>query len=202
MSSEKGFFHHHNNNEQHTAPHHDFNAPPPNYAATTMPSSGFRIALNSAVSITKHDLERAGPAPFADLDSSAIYIGSAIFMRDDGVTQKSVQPCKIGPHLYPSPCSVAYGGREVSHHGRYDLLLFDHATMEWVPTSHGRIPEGRTPVEGGYEENIHDKLYHAQARINNLPIPGKTGPHLGAAHVSFGGGEHAVHEHYEILYVI
>lgn len=79
-------------------------------------------------------------------------------MHDDGVTQKSVQPCKIGPHLYPSPCSVAFGGREVSHHGRYDLLhkslspitekrewalicvryqVFDPAMMEWVPTSHG-----------------------------------------------------------------
>lgn len=42
MSSEKGFFGQHN--EQ-----HEFNAPPPNYAATTMPSSGFRIALNSSV---------------------------------------------------------------------------------------------------------------------------------------------------------
>ncbi|KAJ7035010.1 hypothetical protein C8F04DRAFT_1259369 [Mycena alexandri] len=194
MSSEKGFFGHHNHNEQ-----HEFSAPPPNYAATTMPSSGFRIALNSAVPISKHDIERAGHAPFADLDRSPIYLGSAIFMKDDGVTQKSVQPCKIGPHLYPSPCSVAFGGREVSHHGRYDLLLFDHATMEWVPTSHGRIPEGRTPVEGGYEENVHDKLYHAAARINNLLIPGKTGHHLGAAHVSFGGGEHTVREHYEIL---
>ncbi|KAJ7773227.1 hypothetical protein B0H16DRAFT_1511575 [Mycena metata] len=193
MSSEKGFFGHHN--EQ-----HEFNnAPPPNYAATTMPSSGFRIALNSSVAISKHDIERAGHAPFADLDRSPIYLGSAIFMHDDGVTQKSVQPCKIGPHLYPSPCSVAFGAREVSHHGRYDLLLFDPAMMEWVPTSHGRIPEGRTPIEGGYEENIRDKLYHAAARVNNILVPGKTGHHLGAAHVSFGGGEHAVREHYEIL---
>ncbi|KAJ6494793.1 hypothetical protein C8R47DRAFT_1117216 [Mycena vitilis] len=193
MSSEKGFFHH----DQSAQQHHE--APPPNYAATSMPASGFRIALNSSVQISKHDLERAGRAPFADLDHSPVYLGSAIFMRDDGVTQKSVQPCKIGPHLYPSPCSVAYGGREVSHHGRYDLLLFDPQTMEWVPTSHGRIPEGRTPIEGGYEENIRDKLYHACARINGLAVPGKTGQHLGAAHVSFGGGEHTVHEHYEIL---
>lgn len=178
--------------------------------------------------ISKHDLERAGHAPFADLDNSPIYLGSAIFTKDDGVTQKSVHPCKIGmylqlrfpslpfirgagPHLYPSPCSVAYGGREVSHHGRYDLLckgrpesgidayssvsVFDPHTMEWVPTSHGHIPQGRTPVEGGvcifsrpataqliyspqYEENIRDKLYHASARVNGLNIPGKTGQHL------------------------
>lgn len=118
--------------------HQDYSAPPPGYAAIPLPSSGFRIALNSAVQISKYDLERAGRPQFADLDNSPIYLGSALFMKDDGVTQKSVQPCKIGPHLYPSPCSVAYGGREVSHHGRYDLLLFDESTMEWVNTSHGQ----------------------------------------------------------------
>ncbi|KAJ7274396.1 hypothetical protein B0H12DRAFT_1088528 [Mycena haematopus] len=191
MSYEKGYQHEYTVPQQHQAP-------PPNYAATQMPSSGFRIALNSTVQISKHDLERAGHTPFADLDHSPIYVGSAIFTKEDG-TQKSVQPCKIGPHLYPSPCSVAYGGREVSHHGRYDLLLFDTTTMEWVPTSHGRIPEGRTPIEGGYEENIRDKLYHACARVNGIIVPGKTGQHLGAAHVSFGGGEHAIRDNYEIL---
>ncbi|KAJ7127030.1 hypothetical protein C8R44DRAFT_780224 [Mycena epipterygia] len=185
--------------QEYAAPQHDFNAPPPNYAATSLPASGFRIALDSVVGITKHDLERAGRAPFADLDQSPVYLGSAIFMHDDGRTQKSVHPCKIGPHLYPSPCSVAYGGGEISHKGRYDLLLFDETTMEWVRTSHGHIPEGRTPVEGGYEENIHNKLYHAAARVHNILIPGKTGRHLGACHVSFGGGEHVVHENYEIL---
>ncbi|KAJ7227153.1 hypothetical protein GGX14DRAFT_693160 [Mycena pura] len=180
-------------------PHFDNAGPPPGYTAT--PASGFRIALTSTVAISEDDLARAGHAPFHDLDNSPVYIGSALFMHDDGITQKSVQPCKIGPHLYPSPCSVAYGGREVSHHGRYDLLLFDESTMEWVPTSNGRIPAGRTPIEGGYEENIRDKLYHARGSVNNLLIPGKTGQHLGACHVSFGGGEHAI-EHYEILCVV
>ncbi|KAJ7739761.1 hypothetical protein DFH07DRAFT_839792 [Mycena maculata] len=172
---------------------------PPGYSATPLPSSGFRLALNSSVQISKYDLERAGRAPFADLDHSPVYLGSALFMKDDGVTQKSVQPCKIAFHLRPSPCSVAYGNAEILHHGRYDLLLFDESTMEWVTTSHGRIPEGRTPIEGGYEENIHDKLYHAAARVNNILVPGKTGRHLGSAHVSFGGGEHSIAENYQIL---
>ncbi|KAJ6619710.1 hypothetical protein B0H10DRAFT_1672071, partial [Mycena sp. CBHHK59/15] len=170
---------------------------PPSYAPTSLPSSGFRMALNSEIEITKYDLDRAGRPPFADLDNSPIYLGSALFMKDGRVS--SVQPCKLGFHLYPSPVSVPYGGGEVSHHGRYDLLLFDEATMEWVPTSHGRVPEGRTPIEGGYEENIHDKLYHAAAWVHNIRIPGKTGRHLGACHVSFGGGEDVIPENYEIL---
>ncbi|KAJ7066926.1 hypothetical protein C8F01DRAFT_1365129 [Mycena amicta] len=191
MSSEKGFpqpqFHH--------AP----SEPPPNYVQSNQPASGFRLALNSATQITKQDLERAGPAPFHDLGGEPMYIGSALMMHDDQATPKSVHPCKIGPHLYPSPCSVPYGGGEHSHHGRYDLLLFDEATMEWVPTSHGRIPEGRTPIEGGYEENIQQKLYHARGRHNNLLIPGKAGLHLRSCHVSFGGGEIAIAESYDIL---
>ncbi|KAK7033122.1 DUF3421 domain-containing protein [Favolaschia claudopus] len=185
-------------------PHTDFAAqehfaPPPTYSAAQMPSSGFRLALNSSVQISKQDLERAGNAPFADLDGSPVYVGSAIFTHDDGVSQKSVHPCKIGPHLYPSPCMVPYGGSEMAHQGRYDLLLFDPLTMEWVTTSEGRIPEGRTPIEGGYEETIREKLYHACARVNGILVPGKTGTHLGAANVSFGGGEHAIRDNYQIL---
>jgi hypothetical protein len=39
------------------------------------------------------------------------------------------------------------------------------------------IPYGRQPIEGGYEED-GSKLYHAAARIGNVVVPGKTGPHL------------------------
>ena len=60
---------------------------------------------------------------------------------------------------------------------RYDILPItqDH---EWVPTSHGRIPEGRRPVDGGFEESGH-RLYHAVAVVHGLSVPGKTGEHLG-----------------------
>ena len=72
---------------------------------------------------------------------------------------------------------MAYGGREVEHNGRYDLLPFDPNTMEWVPTSHGQVPPGRRPVEGGYEED-GAKLYHAIAVVHGVRVPGKAGPHL------------------------
>ncbi|KAJ7744067.1 hypothetical protein DFH07DRAFT_1063468 [Mycena maculata] len=173
----------------HEHEHHDYNA-------GAVPASGFRIKLSTNVPLQRHEVERAGPPPCNDLDGSSIYVGSAIFTHEDG-RPKHVQPGKVGHHLNP-PCHVPYGGREIGHHGRYDILIIDHAMMEWVHTSHGRIPEGRTPVEGGYEEN-GDRLYHAIAHVDGVRVPGKTGHHLGSAHVAFGGQEREIHENYEIL---
>jgi hypothetical protein len=93
---------------------------------------------------------------------------------------------------------VAYGGSEQRHKGRYDLLPFVPQLMEFVKTSHGLIPQGRRPVEGGYEEN-GTKLYHAVAMVKGVRAPGKTGEHLGGANVGFGGGEHTITDNYEIL---
>lgn len=49
--------------------------------------------------------------------------------------------------------------------------------MELVHTSGGRLPPGKRPVEGGYEEH-GAKLYHAVAEIKGVKVPGKTGEHL------------------------
>jgi hypothetical protein len=108
----------------------------------------------------------------------------------------SVHPCKIGKHLQPY-VSVPYGGVEHGHRGRYDLLPYMPDQMEFVPTSNGRIPYGRRPIEGGYEDH-GARLYHAVALINGIRVPGKTGEHLGACNVSFGGAEHVI-RNYEIL---
>ena len=107
-------------------------------AAPAPPASGYRIPLTASDTLPSPD--RMGPAPCVD-GSSPVYIGSALFDR-------SVHPCKISPYL-PTPCSVVYGGGEIVHQGRYDLLPFDPNTMEFVHTSDGHIPAGRHPVEGG-----------------------------------------------------
>jgi len=75
------------------------------------------------------------------------------------------------------PCCVPYAGEERPHQGRFDLLPFIPSAMEWVPTSGGRVPIGRCPIEGGYEED-GSQLYHAAASIGHVIIPGKTGAHL------------------------
>ena len=74
---------------------------------------------------------------------------------------------------------VSYGDKEHPHRGSGYLLPFDPNTMEWVPASEGRIPNGRRPVDGGYETSIGGpKLYHALAVVGGIRTPGKTGAHL------------------------
>jgi len=132
------------------------------------PPSGFRVPLTTTAPFP--DPNQAGQPPCYDADGvSPVFIGSALLDR-------SVHPCKIGPHLQPY-ASVPYGGGEYGHHGRFDLLPFRPDQMEFVHTSHGLIPAGRRPIEGGYEED-GNKLYHAVAVVNGVRVPGKTGEHL------------------------
>ncbi|KLO07617.1 hypothetical protein SCHPADRAFT_909307 [Schizopora paradoxa] len=177
---------HHHQDDQ-ASPH------PPQYQAP--PPAGFRIPLERNVPFPPREV--ACDAPCRDLDGSPVYFGSALFAS-------SVHPCKIAPHIDP-PCRVPYGGGEREHRERYDLLPFTH-DMELVPTSGGRIPPGRRPVEGGYEEPQQgrpgQKLYHGVARHRHdnhtVLVPGKVGEHLGGCNYAFANEEHFTAE-YELL---
>jgi len=159
---------------------------PPPYSRP--PPSGYRIPLTTGAPFPP--TQQALDAPCCDADGhSPVYVGSALFPN-------SVHPCKIAPHLHPTPCRVPYGGREWEHTGRFDLLPIT-PDMEWVPASGGVLPHGRRPVEGGYEED-GSKLYHAIAIVNDCRVPGKAGVHLGGANVAFGMQETYCRE-YEIL---
>jgi hypothetical protein len=115
-------------------------------------------------------VERTREAPFTDADGeSRVFIGSALM-------EYSVHPCKITPDE-AHHCRVSYGGGEFQHSGRYDLLPFVPEHMEFVKTSHGRVPHGRRPVKGGFE-NDGKELYHAVAVIDGVQVPGKVGAHL------------------------
>ena len=145
-------------------------------------------------------------APFADRDGSPVFFGSAFLGR-------SIHPCKVAPRLPPC-CRVPFGGSEVAHHGRYDLLPFTPDTMELVTAAYGQLPPGRRPVEGGYEEN-GARLYHAVAVVDGVRVPGKTGEHLVSTmrshlesypnyyqtgcHVAYGNRECVINENYEVL---
>ncbi|KAI0077918.1 hypothetical protein K474DRAFT_1684074 [Panus rudis PR-1116 ss-1] len=161
-----------------------FGAPPTPSHQGTPPPSGFRVPLSVGQPFPQ---AQAGPPVAQDADGSPVFIGSAILGG-------SVHPCKIVPTLNP-PVRVPYGGGEYAHNGRYDLLPFDPATMEWVHSEMGRIPAGRRPVEGGYEEH-GGKLYHALGTVNGLQVPGKVGEHLSEAKVAFGGAEVDARDYY------
>ncbi|TFK72897.1 hypothetical protein BDN72DRAFT_266644 [Pluteus cervinus] len=163
-------------------------APPPPYQPRAPPPSGYRIPLN--YNSTFPSLKELGPPACYEPDGvTPLYLGSALMDR-------SVHPCKIGAHL--NGAQVAYAGSETGHSGRYDLLPFVPEQMEWVRTSHGQIPQGRRPIEGGYEEG-GQKLYHALVSVNGIRVPGKTGEHLKGANAGFGGNEYVVQENYDIL---
>jgi len=165
------------------------NVSPPPYAPPRPPPSGYRIPLGPTASFPSPSYTKA-PACYDGDGTSPVFLGSAIF-------DNSVHPCKVGPCLRP-PCRVPFGGSEVEHQGRYDLLPFDSDMMEWVPTSLGRIPADRYPVHGGYEEN-GARLYHAMATVLGVRVPGKTGEHLGGCHVAYGNVEHVITRGYDIL---
>ncbi|KAG6879884.1 hypothetical protein C0992_010237 [Termitomyces sp. T32_za158] len=154
---------------------------------TVAPPSGYRVPLTTTSPFPEPAV--TGSPVSYDLNGSPLFVGSAL-------CENSVHPCKIGPHLQPF-ASIAFGGVEEPHHGRFDLLPFVPQTMEWVHASYGQMPPGRRPIEGGYELN-GAKLYHGLALVNGVKVPGKTGEHLGACNVPFGGVEVAMTE-YEIL---
>jgi hypothetical protein len=140
------------------------------------PPSGYRIPLGMPPAEPSSfpsfpGIGRTREAPFTDADGkSPVFMGSALM-------QDSVHPCKIVPSIQNEPCRVSYGGREVAHEGRYDLLPFVPAFMEFVPASNGHVPHGRMPVKGGFEQD-GTELYHAVAVIDGVKVPGKTGVHL------------------------
>ena len=191
-----------NAQQQSARDHHEPSYPPPSYSPPStstsrpvaqVPPSGYRIPLGAgapaeaSTSTTSSssspssfpDIVKTREAPFMDKDGkSPVFIGSALM-------QDSVHPCKIVPSMLNQACRVALGGGEVVHEGRYDLLPFVPALMEFVPASNGHVPDGRKPVKGGFEQNGAE-LYHAVAVIEGVKVPGKTGIHLVRARFFFG----------------
>jgi hypothetical protein len=166
------------------------------------PLSGFRMRMRSGAPFP---YDRAGEPPFRDLDGAPIYLGSAV-IRVTTLTPNRrysasiVVPCKVTPHLNPDH-HVAWQGRE-TWRNEYEVLPFDPARMEWVQTSDGHIPDGRTPVEGGYDTD-HRPLFYACGSVSwrhgVIDCPGKTSVALGSAELSFNGRERIVESNYHIL---
>lgn len=162
----------------------------PEHEKSDIPPQGRRFQTRTSAPFPGPDV--VGPPPFSDMGGEAVYVGSAIFENP-----QSVHPCKLVPSIHP-PARVPYGGQEYGHEGRYDLLPIDNSLMEWVVADQGHIPEGRRPVDGGFEAS-GERLYHAVGLVQGISVPGKTAPHLRGANVAFGEEEHVITDNYWIL---
>jgi len=74
--------------------------------------------------------------------------------------------------------------------------------MEWVHTSHGRVPVGKKPVGGAHESDSRGALYHALAKMpgHDDKMVGKANAHIRGALILLDGAEVFAAE-YEILSV-
>ena len=145
--------------------------PPQPFTTTRVSQPDVALLRISLRPSTQFPWEHAGTFPTTDKDGSPLFLGIAAF-------KNGMHPCKIRPTMDPM-LWVSYGDKEHPHRGSGYLLPFDPNTMEWVRASEGRIPNGRRPVDGGYETSIGGpKLYHALAVVGGIRTPGKTGAHL------------------------
>jgi hypothetical protein len=159
------------------------------------PVSGYRLRITSGEAFPYH---LAGETQFSDLGGEPVYIGSAVVTHRRDSAVRAIVPCKVTPRIRPDH-HIAWNGKETWGH-LFELLPFDSQRMEWIETSGGEIPEGRSPVRGGYDAD-DTPLFHACGMIPNHSItcPGKTSKKMGGASLPFAGGEHIVREGYHIL---
>ncbi|KAF8750832.1 Carbohydrate binding domain [Rhizoctonia solani] len=85
-------------------------------------------------------------------------------------------------------CIIGYGGDEIEVED-YEILIADPRSVHWAEASGTCNPQylGAQPVEGGREQN--GPLYIVQAPYKEGTHPGKTGPHLQGADITYGGKE-------------
>ncbi|KAF9525766.1 hypothetical protein CPB83DRAFT_858855 [Crepidotus variabilis] len=152
--------------------------------------AGERLALIQWKNLP--DLNQRGPSVAPNED---IFLGSALL-------DSSVMPCFVttGIDEYQEVFYFAsYWADGEMPSEIFDVLPYSPERMEWVPTSQGKIPHGRQPISGGYDEEGR-QLYHAGVPGSGLKLLGYTGEHLGKAMMTnFGAGVRTVEENYEIL---
>lgn len=150
------------------------------------------LVINGIAPDANHvlDLTLAGPPVSIDAYGRQIFLGSALLINKLE-QDHSLHPCRI---VVSSPdsftCLVPFGGKEVEHDGRWQLMPFDPEQMEWVfPSDGGMIPLGRQAVQGGYEPYNFQRitkrdLYYGLVSLISSDgkeerYAGKLGEHLG-----------------------
>ncbi|ELU45096.1 pectate lyase domain-containing protein [Rhizoctonia solani AG-1 IA] len=107
--------------------------------------------------------------------------------ESDGTPLYVGHPGKVSPN-FQKGCIIGYGGDEIEVED-YEILIADPRSVRWAEASGTCNPQylGAQPVEGGREQN--GPLYIVQAPYKEGTHPGKTGPHLQGADITYGGKE-------------
>ncbi|KAF9225159.1 hypothetical protein BS17DRAFT_750664 [Gyrodon lividus] len=138
--------------------------------------------------------ENLGEYMSNQLDASRWYFASALH-------NGSVIPCWVYTSSHTS-CFLAYDGNVITHTGPYCVLPYFKDRMELVAAAGGKIPAGRTPVEGGRDKEGRP-LYHAIGVVNDsngrAKMIGMAAEHLGGAVIVCWGKIHKISTGYEVL---
>ncbi|KAF8684083.1 hypothetical protein RHS04_01671 [Rhizoctonia solani] len=124
-------------------------------------------------------------------DGTPLYVGRTFF-------EGGIHPGKVSPN-FQKGCIIGYGGDEIEVED-YEILIADPRSVHWAEASGTCNPQylGAQPVEGGREQN--GPLYIVQAPYKEGTHPGKTGPHLQGADITYGGKEKIVNNYRILVY--
>ncbi|KAJ1305777.1 hypothetical protein OPQ81_010507 [Rhizoctonia solani] len=126
-----------------------------------------------------------------EADGTPLYVGRTYF-------EKGVQLGKVSPN-FQKGCVIGYDGDEIEVED-YEILIANPQVVGWAEATGTCDAQflgfGVAPVEGGLEYS--GPLNVVQAQYKDGIHPGKTGPHLHGANITYGGKEKVI-DTYRIL---
>ncbi|CAE7086401.1 unnamed protein product [Rhizoctonia solani] len=124
-------------------------------------------------------------------DGTPLYFGRTFF-------EGGVHPGKVSPN-FQKGFIFGYDNDEIEVED-YEILIANPDAVRWAEARGTFDPQylGATPVEGGREQS--GPLYLVQAPYKEGTHPGKTGPHLRGADITYGGKEKIVDTYRVLVY--
>jgi hypothetical protein len=157
----------------------------PSWSEIPPPRSGYRVHMHGPLG---SPTDVPGPT-FTEPDGSPIWMASCAYGT-----------CYIPCYTVPDSeqVLVLYGRDLYLIEGSYAVLPIDVQRMEWVKSAKGIVPEGYSPVLGGWDDD-KGTLYHAYGEKNGLKVPCMTNESLGAAESAWLGRLCRFEENYHVL---
>ncbi|KAK7680578.1 hypothetical protein QCA50_016360 [Cerrena zonata] len=117
----------------------------------------------SPISNTHLPLHLAGHPVTRTRDGRKIFLGSALVVSEES---HALEPCQVVVKNTASfSCLVQTDSPQKKHDGRFEIQPFDSRRMRWMTPFDGKVPSGRSPVQGGYDRS--EVLYHALVTVKD-----------------------------------